>query len=81
MADNQELQDVMRKADIIEAHNMEFERTMWRNVMHKRYGFDDLDPVKLRCSAALAATYALPRSLGEACNALGLEQKKDNDGS
>jgi len=67
-------------ADTIEAHNAGFEQAMWHQIMHKRYKFPDLPIEKLRCSAALAASYALPRALNYATQALGTEEKKDNLG-
>lgn len=66
-------------ATTIEAHNMSFEQAIWRNAM-SRHGFDDLPVNKLRCSAAKAAAHALPRALGNACEALRLPQQKDMTG-
>jgi len=63
---------------LIEAHNVGFEKSLWHEVMHKRYGFPDLDQAKLRCSAAKAASFSLPRALGQACRALGVSEQKDN---
>lgn len=67
-------------ADEVHAHNANFERIIWHNIIHKRWGFKDIPVEKWRCSAALAATYALPRSLGECCQALGLSVQKDMEG-
>jgi DNA polymerase len=75
--------DVVRmlsEADIIEAHNAQFEYFIWKYVM-PRYGFLPLDSSKLRCSAAKAATFGLPRDLAGACRAAGVAQQKDTEGS
>lgn len=77
---SQEAQYLLKHADIIEAHNAEFERAITRNIMHKRYGWPDIPLEKWRCSAAKAAVHSLPRKLEEAVEALGLPIKKDMEG-
>lgn len=75
--------DVVRlinTADIVEAHNAGFERALWTYQMTKRYNAPHLPVNKLRCSAAKAAYYALPRALGKACEVLGVKAQKDDDG-
>jgi len=72
--------DMVNRADIIEAHNVNFERQLWFHVVHRRYGLPDLPRIKLRCSAAKAATVAIPRDLLGACNVMGTEVKKDEEG-
>ena len=67
------------EADIIEAHNAQFEYFIWKYVM-PRYGFGMFDTSKLRCSAAIAAAYGLPRDLDGACRVAGVVQQKDTDG-
>lgn len=71
----------MEMADIIEAHNAQFEYFIWKYVMVSRYGFPMFDTSKLRCSAAKAAMYGLPRDLAGACMAAGVPQQKDLEGS
>jgi DNA polymerase len=80
MIESFSLKEVIDSADIIEAHNMGFERAMWFHHMHKKYGFDDLPLGKCRCSAAKAAMHAIPRSLDTAVKALGLPISKDMEG-
>ena len=75
-----DLKNAIEQATTIEAHNMQFEATLWHHVMHKRYGFLDLPKEKLRCSAAKASTFALPRDLKRACLSLGVPQQKDQTG-
>ena len=67
-------------ARIVEAHNAEFERAIWRKIMVPRFGWPDILDHKWRCSAAKAAAHALPRSLEGAGAALKLDIKKDMDG-
>jgi DNA polymerase len=75
-----EVFELIEKADTIEAHNAEFERSHWEGVCRGKHGWPALPVEKLRCSAARAAACALPRSLGEACAVLGLPTQKDLDG-
>jgi len=75
-----DLEIAIQKATTIEAHNMSFEATLWHHVMFKRHGYIALPPEKLRCSAAKASTFALPRDLKRACLALGVSQQKDTIG-
>ena len=74
------VRDWMDQAEIIEAHNAQFEYFIWKYVM-PRYGFKMFDASKLRCSAAKAAMFGLPRDLAGACAALGVPQQKDIEGS
>ena len=71
---------LLAEADVIEAHNAQFEYFVWKYVMPK-YGFAMFDVSKLRCSAAKAAMYGLPRDLAGACMAAGVPQQKDLEGS
>jgi len=75
--------DLLSQADIIEAHNVEFEISLWTHKMVP-LGFPDLreEPYfsKLRCSASAAAAKALPRALGKAGAALNLPIQKDDAG-
>lgn len=75
-----EVVEMIESADVIEAHNAQFEYFIWKYVM-PRYGFEMFDVKKLRCSAAKAAMYGLPRDLAGACAAAGVPQQKDAEGS
>lgn len=74
------VRSMIKTADVIEAHNAQFEYFIWKYVM-PRYGFAMFDVKKLRCSAAKAATYGLPRSLEQACQVMKVRQQKDMEGS
>jgi len=71
---------MLQQVEKIEAHNAGFEYIMWHEIMHKRYGFPVIPLEKLHCSAAKAAAHALPRALGQACEALQVPQQKDQVG-
>lgn len=79
--DDDALRQMIDEADVIEAHNMGFERIIWKYTM-PCYGFADMLPLaKLRCSAAKAASCGLPRALEDACNVIGSFQRKDTEGA
>lgn len=65
---------------LVEAHNSGFERAIWENICVERLGWPAISATQWRCSAALAASFALPRSLDGASQALGLVQEKDKTG-
>lgn len=65
---------------LVEAHNAWFERGIWTNLLHPRYGFPHIQHRQWRCSAAKAAALALPRALGDAVAALKLATQKDMEG-
>lgn len=71
---------MVTEAEAISGHNVSFEFFIWKYVM-PRYGFAMFDARKLRCSLAKAAMYGLPRSLEQACEAIGVAQQKDKEGS
>jgi DNA polymerase bacteriophage-type len=67
-------------ADEIHAHNAQFERVMHEYVLHQRQKFRPIPISKYRCSAARAAALALPRSLEQVGEVLGLRVQKDREG-
>jgi len=75
------LLDYIEAGGIIEAHNNEFERAIWENVLVRKYNFPNLPFEQCRCSAAKAAALALPRGLDGLGQALGLETVKDMTGN
>jgi DNA polymerase len=60
--------------------NVEFERIIWREIMHKRYGFPNLTLEQCFDTAAEAAAMALPRSLDLAAKVCRLPTQKDGEG-
>ena len=66
---------------IFKAHNSMFEYCIWNNILHKTFGFPELlDFKRWDCTAAKAASHALPRSLGQCALALKLSENKDKTG-
>jgi DNA polymerase bacteriophage-type len=64
----------------IVAHNISFERAIWRHILTPRHGWPEPRLEQWECTAALAAAMALPRSLEGAAQALGLPIRKDMAG-
>ena len=67
-------------ADKICAHNAQFERTLWNDVLSRDYTVPFIPIDMWHDTAAKAAYYALPRSLENVCSALSLPIKKDSIG-
>ena len=65
----------------VHAHNAFFERCIWRLVCVDRYGWPGVDDSQWRCTAALAASYALPRKLESVAKVLRLPQQKSMEGN
>lgn len=65
---------------IYKAHYSMFENYIWHNILVKRYGWPSIPLRQWRCTAALAASHALPRALDKAGKALNLPIQKDMDG-
>jgi DNA polymerase len=64
----------------ISAHNAAFERLLWQKVL-ARIGWPLPTLEQFRCTAATAASMALPRDLGGLGAALNLPVKKNKDGA
>lgn len=62
------------------AHNSYFERCIYDNIMVNRYNWPSINPERRRCTAAKAASCALPRSLEGVGEALKLSTQKDKRG-
>lgn len=65
---------------VVVAHNAGFERAIYENVLVARQGWPAIDPSRWRCTAARAATCALPRALGDVGAVLQLTTQKDKGG-
>jgi DNA polymerase len=79
--DIEELVEWIRGDGLVEAHNVFFEYCIWNNVLMPRYGWPVIRLTQWRCSAAKAASYALPRGLDDAASALHLKIRKDAEGA
>ena len=62
------------------AFNANFERNIWRSIMHERMGWPDIALERWHCTMVDCCAMALPHSLERAAKALGLAQKKDMAG-
>ncbi len=65
---------------VLVSHNAAFEQFIWNNILHKRYGYEYLPPSRFKCTMAKVCAHALPRSLEQSAEALGLSQVKDMAG-
>src|SRR5262245_51176118 len=64
----------------IVAHNANFERVMWNNILTPRYGWPRPKLTQWRCTMAQALAMALPAGLENAASAVGLDVHKDQAG-
>lgn len=71
---------LIEAGELVEAHNVFFERNIWRHICHARYGWPDIHFDQWRCSMAASCRLALPRSLEDVGAALKLPIQKDSDG-
>lgn len=62
------------------AFNAFFEQCIWKNILVKRYGWPEIPIKQWRCVMAKSLARALPRSLEDVAQALGLEEQKDKRG-
>lgn len=63
------------------AHNAQFERAIWYNVLVKKYGLPDIsDPKYWYCTAAASRSLGLPGKLENVCQVLNLPVEKDLQG-
>lgn len=59
----------------VRAHNAQFERIIWREIMVPRYGAPELKLEQVHCTAAEAAAMSLPRSLDKVAAVTGAGEK------
>ena len=75
--DPEELFDAIERGEPIWAHNAWFDRQIWDAVMVAVYGWPEIAPEQWRCSAAVAASFALRRKLEHVASDLGCIDTKD----
>ncbi len=75
-----ELYTAIEQGGFLRAWNANFERTIWREIMVKRYGWPALPTDRFVCAMAMAAAASLPLSLDKAAIALRLREQKDLEG-
>lgn len=76
-ADCVELLEWIEEGGLVEAHGAWFEVSIWTNILAPRFGWPLPAVSQWRCSAAKAASHALPRGLDAAAGALRLRERKD----
>lgn len=74
----QELIDLAENGFTFEAHNVQFERAVWYNLLYKKLGIPM--PKKWVCTLATCAYRSLPLKLEAVGDVLGLEVQKDSRG-
>ena len=63
------------------AHNVAFEKSIWRNIMVKQFGWPDIPNERWHDSQASCAMKTLPLKLERAAMALRLPMQKDTEGT
>lgn len=76
------LRDLAENPDVIfEAHGAEFEQAGWHYVMVRKMGMPELPPERWDCTKARCRYRGLPGGLDKAATVLGLDERKDMEGS
>ncbi len=75
-----DLRDAIEAGEIFVAHNVSFERQIWKRICHDRMGWPDVPFEQWRCTLSECSRLTLPRSLDGAGAALGLTAQKDDAG-
>lgn len=77
----QDLFDYLASGGVIEFHNSMFEKAIWRHVCQRLYGWPRLNHRQVRCSMAKAHVNNYPGGLGQLSEVLGLDTRKNKDGT
>ena len=75
-----ELAQAISDGHEVEAHNVSFEYSIWKNVMVKRYGWMDIPERNWRDTMAVASYYCMPPGLDKLARVMGYPGK-DPEGS
>lgn len=76
-----ELAAWVKSKRLIGAHNASFEYYIFNIVLVERYGWPPIEIERFRCTAAKAASHAMPRALEKLLIALKTDFQKDMDGN
>lgn len=74
-----DLAKAINSGHLVEAHNVVFERSIWMNVMARKYGWQVPADAYWRDTMAVACYYSLPAGLDKLARVLNF-QPKDTDG-
>ena len=77
---NRDVRYHVEHGGIVVAHNAQFEFMIWNCIMVPRYGWPELKLEQLRCTMAAAYSMSMPGALDNLAGALGLQQRKDDEG-
>ena len=66
--------------NIFASHNASFEFYIWHNILVRQFNWPEVPLRQWRCTATMAASHALPRSLEDVSTALELDIQKDMEG-
>jgi DNA polymerase len=75
-----DLKDAIERGELVEAHNVAFERSIWMNVTAPRYGWVLPAPEQWRDTMAVASYYGLPAKLNSLSAVLGFPGKNSEGG-
>lgn len=76
----EEITEHIASGGILTAWNAAFELAIWNFCCVRKYGWKPLPVSQVRCSMVRAYAMALPGALEDAAPALGVDQRKDNEG-
>lgn len=73
--------DAVLNGALFEAHNVFFERCIWKAIMTPMFGFPEIPKELWRCSMAQCSAMGMPRALDKAAEALQVVEQKDKEGA
>ena len=76
-----ELVEYVKNGGELRAWNANFERTIWNDILAKKYGWPKTEVEQWVCTASEARAMALPGSLDLAAQVLGVQEQKDKEGA
>lgn len=77
----QEFFDAIAFGDFFEAHNVFFERCIWKHIMVPKFKFPEVPESLWRCTMARCSAMGMPRALDKAAEALQIAEQKDKQGA
>jgi DNA polymerase len=77
----EELREAILAGDIFYFRNADFDRMIFENIMCGDYGLPLPDRAQFRCTAAWSQAHGLRGSLEESARALGIEVRKNKEGT
>lgn len=78
--DDRDVRHAIKHAKTVHAFNANFERAIFAGLMGPRHGWLQPAPTAWRCVMVQALAMSLPGGLGDCAKAIGLTERKDDDG-